>query len=134
VSTDLPRLTAQIIRNNIAIGIGGRDTPSALEWGVEEYFQDWGALFPGEVDGTLVLHPNSAINDEEREALLPLVSLLNQAWEATEGMSAEAFLASEWPPRIEQLANLAYAVMATRGRFSESEEEQEPSLRFAALQ
>lgn len=133
MSTDIPRLTAQIIRNNIATAIGANDTTSALEWGVEEYFQDWGGLFPWEVDGTLVLHPNSAFNDDEREALLLLVLLLNQAWEATEGMSAEAFLASEWPPRIEQFASNAYVLMAARGRFSDVEEEKEPSLRFAPL-
>jgi hypothetical protein len=127
-SSKLPRLTEQIIRNNIARNVEDLALPR-LTWGVDEYFEMWGAAFPYEDDQLFILHPNSAISLEERELLLPLVATLNEAAEARDN-SPQDILSSPWPAQIEELARKAYAAMANRGRFSEMKEEDEPSERF----
>ena len=132
-SPSLPRVTEQIIRNNIARNLSlGLDIASGLKWGVEEYFQMWGdGGFPWERDGTLVLHQNTALSAQERAVLEPLVDALNAAWSDTEGLTAEEFLETSWPPQINRLAVEARAVMASRGCFSEDVEEDQPSSAFA---
>ena len=128
----LPRLTEQIIRNNIARTLNAsQDIEGHLKWGLDEYFEKWGdGAFPWVDGGTLTLQPNTAISADEREALLPLVDTLNSAWNACDGASVAAFLASSWPAKIKRLSADAYTVMSTRGSFSETFEEQEPSSTF----
>lgn len=131
-TSPLPRLTEQTIRNSIAEACADlRVRAEALAWGVDEYFEMWGALFPYGNDGIFVLHPNGAINDTERAALLPLVAVLNAAADATDKMSADVFLESPWAAEINCAAERAHAVMRQRGRFSEQVEEEEPTLPFS---
>lgn len=127
----LPRLTEQIIRNSIASNLGRPYTREVISfgWGVDEYFESWAVSFPYE-GGPLLLHSNSAFSVDERNALEPLVKLLNEAWDATSGMSDEAFLATEWPDRIDEAARNAHALFVKRGKFREDAEEDEPSLTF----
>lgn len=91
----------------------------------------WGdGAFPWVAGGTLTLHPNSALDDNEKQALGPLVDVLNIAWAETVGMSPAEFLQTEWPSRITSLAANAYRVMSGRGCFQEAREEAEPSAQF----
>lgn len=126
------RLTEQAVRNNIADTLRSNlDDGPCLDWGLDEYFEMWGdGGFPWVEGGVLTLHPNSAISEQERRALVPLVDLLNAARKHTEGATPEDFLGSAWPSRIRSLAAEAYAIMVERGRFSEAKEEGEPSCRF----
>jgi hypothetical protein len=129
---ELPRVTCQVIRNNIARTLACEIKKGpALTWGVDEYFEMWGdGAFPWVAGGTLTLHRNPALSDEERDALKPLVELLNVAWSEADEMSVDQFLQSEWPSRINALAAGAYSVMAERGCFSEVVAEEEPSGTF----
>ena len=126
------RLFDQIIRNSIARTLASNaDVESHLAWGLDEYFEMWGdGAFPWVDGGILTLHPNSVLNDEERQALAPLVEALNAAWDETDGMSPDQFLQTKWPSRITSLAARAFAVMSARGRSSETAEEEEPSGQF----
>jgi hypothetical protein len=125
-------VTEQVIRNNIARTLNANtDVAPNLTWGIDEYFEMWGdGAFPWVDAGVLTLHANSALNEAERQALLPLVDVLNAAWTDTDGMSSDDFLRTEWPSRIAELTADAYTVMSTRGCFSETDEEPEPSGRF----
>lgn len=77
----LPRVTEQEIRNNLARTLRANfNVEPNLAWGVDEYFQMWGdGAFPWLAGGIFTLHLNAALSEQERQALIPLVSVLNEA-------------------------------------------------------
>lgn len=73
-------------------------------------------------------HPNSAISAEEQSRLSDVSKILDLACDSTpQLMTADEFIATGWPTRIQPVAQQALSVMLKRGRFSEDQEEQEPS-------
>jgi hypothetical protein len=99
-----------------------------LVWPAEyfESFYDW---IPHRDDGEM--RSNSAITSEERNLLLEVSSILDDACDATtpgEGMTAEELIATGWPKRIQPVASKALSFMRKRGRFSEEQEEDAPSV------
>lgn len=127
------RLQEQATWNAIATQLrwGDDDVNALRSWGVEEYFEGWGAPFPWGDDFRLTLWPNSALTAEERAAIQPLVDVLNEAWDQSDGMTADEFLSSPWPDRIAASARQARQVMRSRGGlFSKTVEEDVPSLPF----
>lgn len=128
----LPRLSEQCIRNNFATALRDYSLEGWLQWGLDEFFELWGAggiLYDEE--GTYYLYPLSTYSQNERDAIQPLVEILNRASSATFNLvTVESFLATKWPDLIEAAARSAYIVMSERGRFSEEKEELEPSGRF----
>ena len=123
-----PRLLDQRLRNRIMETVDGLTDGDAgvHEIGFTEYFESFFDFIPHRDDGGP--HPNSAMTAEERELLLRLSQLVDEACDATPGtMSDDAFCRTGWPQRIQVLAQEAFETMARRGRFSEDEEEAEPS-------
>lgn len=98
------------------------------EW-PDEYFCSFYDWIPHRDDGGM--YPNEAIVECERKALLKVAALMDEACDATpQIMSADEFIATGWPERIQPAAKQAFDLMETRGRFRESIEEREPSIRL----
>ncbi len=91
------------------------------EW-PDEYFENFYTWIPHHNDGGL--QPNSTITSEERTALLELGEILDEACDATPKiMSADEFIDTDWPKRIQPVAQKVLRLMLARGRFSEDREE-----------
>jgi hypothetical protein len=94
--------------------------------GAQDFFEGFYDQIPHRGDGPM--RENSAILAEERAALIELSRLMDAACDATpKHVRLEELLASGWPQRIQPVAQKALAIMARRGRFSERQEEDEPS-------
>jgi hypothetical protein len=91
-----------------------------------ESFYDW-IPHRGENRG---IRANSAMTADEEALLLNLSSILDDACDATPrvNMTAEEFIATGWPKRIQPVALKALNLMRERGRFSEEKEEDKPSI------
>lgn len=100
------------------------DWEEALDWGAGEYFNSFFDIFPDKAP----LHPNTALSDEESEALTEVLILVEAAANSTSQHVTTAELTiSGWPQKIKPVAAVALALMSMRGRFSEEHEEAEPS-------
>jgi len=123
------RIIDQRIRNRIMEAV---TTLAAGDDGVRrvspaEYFESFYDWIPHRGDGEM--RPNSAITADERALLLDLSSILDDACDATDGnMTADEFIATGWPKRIQPVALKALNPMRERGRFSEEKEEDAPSI------
>jgi hypothetical protein len=125
------RLIDQRIRNRImeavmtlADGFQG----VRREWPTE-YFETFYDFIPHRDDGEMP--PNSAITADERASLLEVSGILDDACDATQdntNMTAEELIATGWPERIQPVAVKALQLMCKRGRFSEKQEEDMPSI------
>jgi hypothetical protein len=92
----------------------------------DEYFESFYTWIPHHDDGEL--EPNSTITPEERTGLLELSAILDEACDATPKiMSADEFIDTGWPDRVEPVAQKVLRLMLARGRFSEDREEGEAS-------
>jgi hypothetical protein len=120
------RIIDQRIRNRImeaveTLAMGNEAV--RLVWPTEyfESFYDW-IPHGGEQ------HPNSAISTDEQAKLSEVSKLLDEACDATpQIMTADELIATGWPERVRPVAQEALSLMLKRGRFSEDQEEQEPS-------
>ena len=91
-----------------------------------EYFESFYDWLPHRSDGGM--RPNSAITTQERESLMEISRMLDEACDATpQNMNADELIATGWPMRIQPIAQHALTLMLNRGRFSEDKEEVEPS-------
>ena len=89
-----------------------------------EYFYDW---VPHRDHAEI--RPNSAITEDERALLLEVRSILDNACDATPANIADdELIATGWPKRIQPVALKALILMRERGRFSEAQEEDAPSI------
>lgn len=122
------RLLDQRVRNQIM------DATSTLAEGDDSVRQVWPTHFfenfydwiPHHQDGAMPA--NSAINVEERTLLAEVSVILDAACDDTPAeMTADDFIATGWPRRIQPVAQRALAAMTLRGRFSDDEEEDEPA-------
>ncbi|TGP50722.1 hypothetical protein EN873_22860 [bacterium M00.F.Ca.ET.230.01.1.1] len=120
------RIVDQRIRNRIIEALAtladGNEGVLAV-WPTEyfESFYDW-IPYGGKQ------HPNSAISADEQDGLSGVSNILDLACDATpQLMTADEFIATGWPARIQPVAQWALGLMLKRGRFSEDQEEQEPS-------
>jgi hypothetical protein len=117
------RLVDQRVRNRImeavlglAEGDAGVDAAGATEW-FEMFFD----FFP--YDGQPV-RDVSTVDDEEWDALMPLLRAMQSACHETPRHMSDAELkASGWPNRIAPIAAAALKTLLARGRFSEDAEE-----------
>ena len=123
------RIIDQRIRNRIMDAVrtlADGDVGVRREW-PDEYFEsfyDWIS------DGS-AMRPNSAVTSDERTMLAELSLLLDQACKATpKVMTADEFIATGWPSRIQPAARQALTLLLYRGRFIEDEEQAEP---FSAI-
>ena len=126
----MDRLPEQSVWNAILLNVrwDGETEHALRTWGVDEFFEDFGATFPYE-EGPFSVPENSALKDEERHALQALVDVLNAACDCTSDMSGDDFLGSSWAPQIATLMRESEAVMTKRnGFFSSVYEEEEPSI------
>ena len=122
------RLVEQRIRNRIieAVESLAEGDDGVLQVWPKDYFENFYDWIPHRDDGEM--GPNSAITAEERALLLEVSSILDDACDATPGnMTADEFIATGWPTRIQSVAQRAIALMCRRGRFSEDHEESTPS-------
>lgn len=91
-----------------------------------EYFESFYDWIPHRDDDGM--RPSSAITTQERAYLLEVSRMLDDACDATpRNMDADELIATGWPMRIQPVAQQALAFMLQRGRFSEEQEEVEPS-------
>jgi hypothetical protein len=123
------RVIEQRIRNRImeaALTLAeGNDGVQQCPGEYFEAFYDW---IPHHEDGAMP--PNSALTEEERQLLADLSRIIDQACDATpREVTAAQLLASGWPEKVRPIAQRALDAMLKRGRFSEEQEEQEPSSR-----
>jgi hypothetical protein len=87
-----------------------------------EYFESFYDSIPHRDDGGIPA--NSAVTADEGASLLELSGVLDDACDATPAnMTAEEFIATGWPKRIQPVALKALKLMRGRGRFSEEKEE-----------
>ena len=122
------RIIDQRIRNRIMESVqtlaDGNDGVHRV-WPTE-YFEEYYDWVPHRREGGLA--PNSAISDDERALLQDVSRILDDACDATPAvMSADEFIATGWPARIQPVALKALNRMRERGRFSEDREEDSPS-------
>lgn len=122
------RLVAQRVRNRIMEELWGlsRGDIEVREAGPTEYFETFFDWFPYE--GEPEWYP--AMTAEEETAVRTVCGLMQLAIaDATipKSPTVEQVIASGWPERIAPFAQKALDVMLARGRFSEDEEEMEPS-------
>jgi hypothetical protein len=100
------------------------DWEEALEWGAGEYFNNFFDFFPDKAP----LYPNTALSDEESDALAAVLNLVDAAAKSTsQHVTADELITSGWPQKIKPAAAAALALMSRRGRFSEEHEEAVPS-------
>lgn len=92
--------------------------------GLGEYFQalfDWAPDYPE-------FPPNTAITNDEKTALFEVLKLVDEACRDTSAsVTKDDFVKSGWPQRIAMTARSALSLMEMRGKFSEEQEESEPS-------
>jgi hypothetical protein len=122
------RLVEQRVRNRImeevwglSEGNSGVGASGPTEW--FESFFDW---FPYE--GELDWYP--AMTMEERNAVRDVCKLMQQAMSDTDiskQPTVQEITQTGWPERIAPVAKRALDLMLERGRFSEEQEEAEPS-------
>ena len=119
------RIIDQRIRNRIMEALAtladGNEGVLA-EWPHEcfESFYDW-------IPHGGVQRPNGAVSAEEQSGLSDVSKILDLACDSTpQLMTADEFIATGWPARIQPVAQQVLGLMLGRGRFSE-DEEQEPS-------
>lgn len=120
------RLLDQRLRNRAMEEIWG-----LVEWqeslqsgGFTEYFESFFDFFPYEGE----TEQNGAMTPDERAAIAEVHMLMIEAMNATPSdMTAEQFIATGWPNRVEPAAERALRLMLKRGRFSEEYEEPAPS-------
>jgi hypothetical protein len=92
-----------------------------------EYFESFYDWIPHRDHGGI--RPNSAITADERALLLEVSSILDDACDVTPGnMTADELIATGWPKRIQPVALKALILMRERGRFSEEQEEDTPTI------
>lgn len=105
-------------------------TETALrERGVDEFFERLAGVFPYENGGPLEVPGISAFTEEERQVLAVLVGTLNEAWDSSSQLSGQAFIDSDWAPKIATQMARATRVMKKRGGFfSTVRAEAEPSI------
>ena len=122
------RLIDQRVRNRIMEAvhtIADGEEGVRREW-PGEYFESFYTWIPHHNDGDM--QPNSAISPEERTGLLELSAILDEACDATPKiMSADEFIDTGWPKRMQPTAQKVLRLMLARGRFSEHREEAEAS-------
>ena len=123
------RIIHQRIRNRImevVVTLAEGDDGVRRVWPTE-YFESFYDLIPHRDDGEM--RPNSAITADERALLLEVSSILDDACDATpHNMTAHELIATGWPKRIQPVARKALILMRERGRFSEEQEEDTPSI------
>ncbi len=120
------RLLDQRLRNRIMEALLG-----LVEWqddlravGFAEHFESFFDFFPYEDEP----ETNGAITSEERIAIAAAHGLMVGAMNDTpRDMTIEQYVATGWPQRIAPVAEKALRLMLARGRFSEQQEEAEPS-------
>jgi len=124
------RLIDQRIRNRImeAIETFADGDDGVRREGPAKYFENFYDWIPHRDYGGM--RPNSAITPEESLLLVEVSSIVDDACDATPvNMTAEEFIATGWPRRIQPIALDAIHFMRERGRFSEDQEEEKPSKR-----
>lgn len=122
------RLLDQRLRNRVMEVVW-----SQVEWqeslrtgGFAEHFESFFDFFPYEGEP----HANGAMTQQEREAVVQVHRLVIDAMASTPSEMTEAeYAATGWPQRIEPAAERALRLMLKRGRFSEEQEEAEPSMK-----
>ena len=106
--------------HTLAEGNEGARTVGPTEY--FESFYDW-IPYRGELRSQ-----NNAISAEEKARLSDISKLLDRACDATpQLMTADELIATGWPELIQPIAQEALSLMLQRGRFSEDQEEEEPS-------
>ena len=122
------RIIHQRMRNRIMeslIALADGNDGVRREW-PDEYFCSFYDWIPHRGDGGM--YPNEAIIEQERKALVKVAALMDEACDATpQIISADEFIATGWPERIQPAARQALELMKNRGLFREDIEEQEPS-------
>lgn len=120
------RIIDQRIRNRIleAVATLAAGSEGVLAVWPTEYFESFYDWIP--YGGKQ--HPNSTISADEQSGLSHVSKMLDLACDSTpQLMTADEFIATGWPTRIQPVAQQALSLMLKRGRFSEDQEEQEPS-------
>lgn len=122
------RLVAQRVRNRIIESIWSlsRGDLGVHEAGPTEWFETFFDLFPYE--GEPYSYP--AMTTEEAVAVLDVCCLMQRAIADTDIAklpTVEEIIQKGWPERVAPTAKRALGLMLARGRFSEDEEEDEPS-------
>ena len=122
------RLIDQRVRNRIMEAvhtIADGEEGVRREW-PDDYFENFYTWIPHHSDGNMP--SNSTIGPEERTGLLELSAILDKACDATPKiMTADEFIDTGWPKRVQPIAQKVLRLMLERGRFSEDQEETEPS-------
>jgi hypothetical protein len=119
------RIIDQRIRNRIieAVHTLAEGNEGVRAVGPPEYFEsfyDW-IPYGGEFS-------NNATTAEEKARLSDISKLLDRACDATpQSMTADELISTGWPELIQPIAQEALSLMLKRGRFSEDQEEKEPS-------
>jgi hypothetical protein len=122
------RLVAQRVRNRVMEEIWGlsRADMGVHEAGPTEWFETFFDLFPYE--GEPDYYP--AMTLEEATAVRQVCELMQQAISDTDISkcpTVEEVTRTGWPQRIAPVAKQALDLMLQRGRYSEEQEEEEPS-------
>ena len=122
------RLIDQRVRNRIMEAvhtIADGEEGVRREW-PDEYFESFYTSIPHHNDGQM--QPNSAIALGEQTGLLGLSAILDEACDATPKiMSADEFIDTGWPKRVQPMAQKVLRLMRARGRCSEDREEADAS-------
>lgn len=93
--------------------------------GAHEYFNLFYDFIPHRDDGEM--YPSSAISLDERELILEVRGILDDACDATPRlMGDDELIGTGWPKRIQAVARKALDLMLTKGRLSEEFEEDSP--------
>jgi hypothetical protein len=122
------RLVEQRVRNRIMEEIWGlsRGNLRVHEAGPGEYFETFFDWFPYE--GEPEWYP--AMTPKETSAVREVCKVMQRALSEIDisgNVSVDDVVRTGWPERIAPVAKQALDLMLVRGRFSEEEEEQEPS-------
>ncbi len=121
------RLLEQRLRNRIieAIEVLSKGDEGLIEVNFTEFFE---GFFDHWRDGHLVYKPNSAVTEEEEQAINALGRLLEKVCHETQHFRSEAeYIHSGCAEWIKPVAQEALKVLLSRGRFREDYEEQSPS-------
>jgi hypothetical protein len=124
------RLVAQRVRNRIMEELWARSNGngdlSDFAGGPNEWFESFFDWFPYE--GEAEWYP--AMTSEEESAVRDVLQLMQRAISdpsIPKNPTFEEIANSGWPNRVAPVAKRALDVLLERGRFSEEEEENEPS-------
>lgn len=121
------RVIDQRLRNRIMEALStlaDGDDGVRREW-PDEYFEMFYDQIPHRQDGNM--RPNSAITPQERQHLLEVSAILDDACDATpQNMVPDQLIETGWPKRIQPIAQRALEVFLERGRFDENQEQDEP--------